>query len=66
MLSEDDIAKVAEALEPNSSAAVLVWEKSLGGAVAVGVRHPVASSSRAVESRLRLIAASEDDESEES
>jgi hypothetical protein len=39
LLSEDDIARVAEALEPNSSAAVLVWENSWAAPFASAVRH---------------------------
>ena len=39
LLSEDDIVKVAEALEPNSSAAVLVWENAWAAPFASAVRH---------------------------
>ena len=35
LLSEDDVVAVANAIEPGSSAAVLVWENSLGGPVRV-------------------------------
>ena len=33
LLSEDDVIAVAEAIEPGSSAAVLVWENVMGGTV---------------------------------
>ncbi|MGZ4773366.1 MAG: DUF6325 family protein [Ilumatobacteraceae bacterium] len=39
LLSEDDIEKIAEALEPNSSAAVLVWENAWAAPFASAVRH---------------------------
>jgi uncharacterized membrane protein len=39
LLSEDDIVKVAEALEPGSSAAVLVWENSWAAPFGAAVRH---------------------------
>jgi len=39
LLSEDDVAAVAEALEPGSSAAVLVWENTWAAPFASAVRH---------------------------
>ena len=39
LLSEDDIANVAEALEPDSSAAVLVWENRWAAPFGAAVRH---------------------------
>ncbi len=39
LLSEDDIVNVAEALEPNSSAAVLVWENAWAAPFASAVRQ---------------------------
>ena len=37
LLSEDDVVAIAEAIEPGSSAAVLVWENTLGRTVRLGV-----------------------------
>lgn len=39
LLSEEDVAKVAEALEPGSSAAVLVWENTWAAPFGAAVRH---------------------------
>ena len=39
ILSEDDVLKVAEALEPDSSAAVLVWENAWAAPFASAVRR---------------------------
>ena len=39
LLSEDDIVNVAEALEPGSSAAVLVWENSWAAPFGAAVRR---------------------------
>jgi hypothetical protein len=39
ILSEDDVVKVAEALEPDSSAAVLVWENAWAAPFASAVRR---------------------------
>ena len=65
LLSEDDIAKVAEALEPDSSAAVLVWENTWAAPFAAAVRHSggqlVASGRIPTQA---LIAALEADETE--
>ena len=65
LLSEDDIAKVAEALEPDSSAAVLVWENSWAAPFGAAVRHSggqlVASGRIPTQA---LIAALEHDENE--
>ena len=64
ILSEDDVAAVAEALEPNSSAAVLVWENAWAAPFASAVRRSggqlVAGGRIPIQA---LIAALEDDES---
>jgi hypothetical protein len=39
IISEEDIAHVAEALEPNSSAALLIWEDVWAAEFAVAVRE---------------------------
>ena len=39
LLSEDDLMRVAQELEPNSSAAVLVWENVWARRVAQAVRE---------------------------
>jgi len=39
LLSEDDVTAVAAALEPGSSAAVLVWENTWAAPFASAVRH---------------------------
>ena len=38
-MSEDDVVNVAEALEPDSSAAVLVWENAWAAPFASAVRR---------------------------
>jgi hypothetical protein len=62
LLSEDDIVKVAEALEPDSSAAVLVWENTwaapFGSAVRDAGGQLVASGRIPIQA---LIAALEDE-----
>jgi hypothetical protein len=65
LLSEDDIAKVAEALAPDSSAAVLVWENSWAAPFGAAVRHcggQLVASGRIP--TQALIAALEDDQTE--
>jgi hypothetical protein len=60
LLSEDDIVNVADALEPNSSAAVLVWEntwaapfgaavRNAGGQLVAGGRIPIQALIAALE-----------------
>jgi hypothetical protein len=39
LLSEDDVAKVAEAIEPGSSAAILVWENKWAAPFGAAARH---------------------------
>jgi hypothetical protein len=39
LLSEDDLLNIAEAIEPGSSAAVLVWENTWAVPFATAVRH---------------------------
>jgi hypothetical protein len=39
LLSEDDVIAVAEAIEPGTTAAVLVWENSWAAPFASAVRH---------------------------
>jgi hypothetical protein len=39
LLSEDDVAAVAAAVEPGSTAALLVWENSWAAPFASAVRH---------------------------
>ncbi|HWJ53410.1 MAG TPA: DUF6325 family protein [Propionibacteriaceae bacterium] len=39
LLSEDDVTAVAAAIEPGSSAAVLVWENTWAAPFASAVRH---------------------------
>lgn len=39
LLSEDDVVRVAEALEPGSSAALLVWENTWAAPFGAAVRH---------------------------
>jgi hypothetical protein len=38
ILTEDDVAYAAESLEPNSSAALLIWEDTWAGPFAAAVR----------------------------
>jgi hypothetical protein len=39
LLSEDDLLNIAEAIEPGSSAAVLIWENTWAVPFATAVRH---------------------------
>jgi hypothetical protein len=63
LLSEDDVTAVAAAIEPNSSAAVLVWENTWAAPFASAVRQSggqlVASGRIPVQA---LLAAIEDDD----
>jgi hypothetical protein len=65
LLSEEDVTAVAAAIEPGSSAAVLVWENRWAAPFASAVRHSggqlVASGRIPVQA---LLAAIEDDDSE--
>jgi hypothetical protein len=65
LLSEDDVTAVAAAVEPGSSAAVLVWENTWAAPFASAVRRSggqlVASGRIPVQA---MLAALEDDESE--
>jgi hypothetical protein len=64
LLSEEDVTAVAAAIEPGSSAAVLVWENTWAAPFASAVRHSggqlVASGRIPIQA---LLAAVEDDES---
>ena len=66
LLSEEDVTAVAAAIEPGSSAAVLVWENTWAAPFASAVRHSggqlVASGRIPIQA---LLAAVEDDESAE-
>jgi hypothetical protein len=66
LLSEEDVAAVAAAIEPGSSAAVLVWENKWAAPFGVAVRHAggqlVASGRIPIQAMLAAIEA--DDEAE--
>src|SRR3954451_17028910 len=66
LLSEDDVTAVAAAVEPGTSAAVLVWENAWAAPFASAVRHSggqlVASGRIPVQA---ILAAIEDDADEE-
>jgi hypothetical protein len=66
LLSEDDVTAIAAAIEPGSSAAVLVWENTWAAPFASAVRHSggqlVASGRIPIQA---LLAAVEADEQEE-
>jgi hypothetical protein len=66
LLSEEDVTSLAAAIEPGSSAAVLVWENSWAAPFASAVRHSggqlVASGRIPIQA---LLAAVEADENEE-
>ena len=70
LLSEDDVTAVAEAIEPGSSAAVLVWENPWAAPFASAVRRSggqlVASGRIPIQALLAAIEADdeEDDENE--
>jgi hypothetical protein len=66
LLSEEDVAAVAAAVEPGSTAALLVWENSWAAPFASAVRH--AGGQLAASGRIpvqALLAAIEEDENEE-
>ena len=69
LLSEDDVTAVAAAIEPGSSAAVLVWENTWAAPFASAVRHSggqlVASGRIPIQALLAAIEADDDDEDEE-
>ena len=66
LLSEDDVAAVAAAIEPGSSAAVLVWENSWAAPFASAVRRSggqlVASGRIPIQALLAAIEADEQEE----
>jgi hypothetical protein len=67
LLSEDDVTAVANAIEPGSSAAVLVWENVWAAPFASAVRRSggqlVASGRIPIQALLAAIEADEEDES---
>ena len=69
LLSEDDVTAVAEAIEPGSSAAVLVWENSWAAPFASAVRRSggqlVASGRIPIQALLAAIEADEAEEHDE-
>jgi hypothetical protein len=69
LLSEEDVTAVAAAIEPGSSAAVLVWENTWAAPFASAVRHSggqlVASGRIPIQALLAAVEADEDDEDEE-
>jgi hypothetical protein len=66
LLSEDDVTAVAAAIEPGSSAAVLVWENTWAAPFASAVRHSggqlVASGRIPIQALLAAIEADEEEE----
>jgi hypothetical protein len=66
LLSEDDVSAVAAAIEPASSAAVLVWENTWAAPFASAVRHSggqlVASGRIPIQAMLAAIEADVDEE----
>ena len=69
LLSEDDVTAVAAAVEPGSSAAVLVWENLWAAPFASAVRHSggqlVDSGRIPVQAMLAAIEADDDEEGDE-
>ena len=69
LLSEDDVTAVAAAIEPGSSAAVLVWENTWAAPFASAVRHSggqlVASGRIPIQALLAAVEADEDDDDED-
>ena len=69
VLGEDDLAEAATALEPGTSAAVLVWENRWAAPVAAGIRRSggqlVASGRIPVQAILAALDATEDTTSSE-
>jgi hypothetical protein len=68
LLSEDDVTAVAAAIEPGSSAGVLVWENSWAAPFASAVRHSggqlVASGRIPIQALAAAIEADEDHDTE--
>lgn len=68
LLSESDVAAVAEAVEPGSTAALLVWENAWAAPFASAVRHAggqlVASGRIPVQALLAAIERDEQDQTE--
>jgi hypothetical protein len=68
LLSEDDVIAIAEAIEPGSSAAVLVWENAWAAPFASAVRRSggqlVASGRIPIQALLAVVEADENDENE--
>src|SRR3954471_24609230 len=68
LLSEDDVTAVAAAIEPGSSAAVLVWENTWAAPFASAVRRSggqlVASGRIPIQALLAAVESDEDDEDE--
>ena len=66
LLSEDDVTAVAAAIEPGSSAAVLVWENSWAAPFASAVRRAggqlVASGRIPIQAMLAVVEADDEDE----
>jgi hypothetical protein len=66
LLSEDDVTAIAAAIEPGSSAAVLVWENTWAAPFASAVRHSggqlVASGRIPIQALLAAIEADEQEE----
>ena len=66
LLSEDDVTAVAAAIEPGSSAAVLVWENSWAAPFASAVRRSggqlVASGRIPIQALLAAVESDEDDD----
>lgn len=69
LLSEEDVLAVAEAVEPGSSAALLVWENTWAAPFGSAVRHAggqlVASGRIPIQALLAAIEQDEDDDEEE-
>jgi len=69
LLSEDDVTAVAAAVEPGSSAAVLVWENLWAAPFASAVRHAggqlVASGRIPIQALFAALEADDDDEGDE-
>jgi hypothetical protein len=69
LLSEEDVNAVAAAVEPGSSAAVLVWENKWAAPFGSAVRHAggqlVASGRIPIQAMLAAIEADDDDEDRE-
>jgi hypothetical protein len=69
LLSEEDVTAVAAAVEPDSSAAVLVWENTWAAPFASAVRRAggqlVASGRIPIQAMLAAIEADEDEDDDE-